>query len=177
MDYELFLQGPEVYIPVLLISLFITVTAYGAFPLICATARRKPVTRKKYRGLCYGINAAVMFFFIVMNGGAVSIGAYALWTGVFSSLGIKILKSRNVLIDLTNIEQQEEPERWTECKVCGYKEKDIFYECPQCGNYASPYKISQEKPAQCDQILFCRSCGEKLIENSRFCRKCGTKNE
>ena len=25
-----------------------------------------------------------------------------------------------------------------------------------------------------DKILFCRKCGEKLIENSRFCRKCGT---
>ena len=25
-----------------------------------------------------------------------------------------------------------------------------------------------------DQILFCRKCGKKLIDNSRFCRKCGT---
>lgn len=25
-----------------------------------------------------------------------------------------------------------------------------------------------------EHILFCRKCGEKLIENSRFCRKCGT---
>ena len=24
-----------------------------------------------------------------------------------------------------------------------------------------------------NKILFCRQCGEKLVENSRFCRKCG----
>ncbi len=26
-----------------------------------------------------------------------------------------------------------------------------------------------------NQILFCRKCGERLIDNSQFCRKCGTK--
>jgi len=25
-----------------------------------------------------------------------------------------------------------------------------------------------------EPILFCRKCGEKLIDNSQFCRKCGT---
>ena len=31
-----------------------------------------------------------------------------------------------------------------------------------------------ESPAAGDRILFCRKCGEKLIDNSKFCRKCGT---
>ena len=25
-----------------------------------------------------------------------------------------------------------------------------------------------------EQIMFCRKCGEKLIDSSKFCRKCGT---
>ena len=25
-----------------------------------------------------------------------------------------------------------------------------------------------------EKVLFCRKCGEKLIDNSQFCRKCGT---
>lgn len=39
MSYELFRQGPAAYIPVLLLSLIITVIAYGAFPFIFARVR------------------------------------------------------------------------------------------------------------------------------------------
>ena len=41
MSYEMFLQGPEVYIPIILISFVITVLAYGAFPLSILTQERK----------------------------------------------------------------------------------------------------------------------------------------
>ena len=107
-------------------------------------------------------------------GVALVVGVIMLLLGYFIwyRLNMKYFKKR--IIDITNDYLPDDLERWTECKVCGYKEKDIFYECPQCGNYASPYKISQEKPAQSNQVSFCHNCGEKLIENSRFCRKCGT---
>ena len=40
------------------------------------------------------------------------------------------------------------------------------------------YQRSEEPSAELsqttDKILFCRKCGEELIDNSRFCRKCGT---
>ena len=41
MSYELFQQGPGVYIPILLLSLVVTVFAYGAFPFILAKHKRK----------------------------------------------------------------------------------------------------------------------------------------
>lgn len=97
--YELFQQGPAVYIPVLLFSLVVTIVAYGAVPFIVAKTRKPPITKKKYRGLCYAINVAVMFLFIVINGEASSGGPYLLWTWVFSSWGAKILETRGILVN------------------------------------------------------------------------------
>ena len=146
MTYELFQQGAEVYVPILLLSLVITVFAYGAFPLIFAKTRNKPVTKKKYRRMCYGINAAVMFLFIVINGGASNGAPFLLWTWIFSNWGTKILDARGILVDGTYI-------------------PDVPNHLPELKN---------EPVADTDKIQFCRKCGERLIENSRFCRKCGT---
>ena len=62
--YELFQQGPMVYIPVLLISLVVTLLAYAALPIILAKTRKKIITKKKYNLLCYGINFLIMIVFI-----------------------------------------------------------------------------------------------------------------
>ena len=147
MSYELFQQGPEVYIPILLLSLVITVVAYGAFPLIFAKARKSPITKKKYRGLCYGINVAVMFMFIVINGEASSGGPYLLWTWIFSSWGTRILEDKGLLDDGTYIPSAPTP-----------------VQAPQ-----------QSKPiGEANKICFCRKCGERLIDRSKYCSKCGT---
>lgn len=147
MSYELFQQGPEVYIPILLLSLVITVVAYGAFPLIFAKARKSPITKKKYRGLCYGINVAVMFMFIVINGEASSGGPYLLWTWIFSSWGTRILEDKGLLDDGTYIPSAPTP-----------------VQAPQ-----------QSKPiVGANKICFCRKCGERLIDRSKYCSKCGT---
>lgn len=145
MTYELFQQGPAAYIPVLLLSLVITVVAYGAFPFIFAKVRKTPITKKKYRRLCYGINVAVMFMFIVINGEASSGGPYLLWTWIFSSWGTRILEDKGILDDGTYIPSAPAP-------------------MPQ-----------QSKPVvKVDKVCFCRKCGERMIDNSKFCRKCGT---
>lgn len=99
MNYELFQQGPAVYIPIILLSLVITVVAYGAFPFIFSKARNKSITKKKYRRLRYGINAAVMFLFIVINGEASSGGPYLLWTWIFSNWGTRILDRKGLISD------------------------------------------------------------------------------
>ena len=41
-------------------------------------------------------------------------------------------------------------------------------------NQATNNETNKEKDSSATPILYCRRCGEKLIENSRFCRKCGT---
>ncbi len=94
--YELFQLGPAVYMPVLLISLGITLLAYGIFPIVFAKVRKKTITKKKYTLLCYGVNFFVMFLFLVFNGKS-SGAPYILWTGVFLSIGLRTLKKRSVL--------------------------------------------------------------------------------
>ena len=97
MTYELFQQGPAVYIPAILLSLAITLLAYGAFPLVFVITRNKPITKKNYYTLCYCINAVVMVLFIIWSGDPTSGGPYLLWTWIFSSLGVKILKKQGLL--------------------------------------------------------------------------------
>ena len=97
MNYEMFLQEPEVFIPIILISLVITILAYGAFPFIFARTRKKTITKKQYNRWCYGINLLVMFAFCVINGVASSGGAYLLWSLIFTSAGLKTLQNRGVL--------------------------------------------------------------------------------
>ena len=73
---------------------------YGAFPIIFAKTRRNVITSKKYKRLCYWINAAVLIIFVCISlVTAPSGAAYLLWTSIFSSKGRKILEKRGLLID------------------------------------------------------------------------------
>ena len=113
MSYlELFQQDPAALILVFILSLVITLVAYGAFPLIFAKTCKKSITSRKYRILCFGINAIVMFLFIIANGRASSGGAYVLWTLVFSNRGVRTLEERGCLKEKTS---PNEPNPSAEC--------------------------------------------------------------
>lgn len=173
MSYELFQQGPGVYIPVLLISLAFTLLGYCAFPVIFAKTRDIPITKKKYRWLCYGVNLAVMVLFALFNGGQFHGAPYIFWTWIFSRYGIKVLGTRGVMQDSEYLE--DDPNRVTECLSCGYRNPDFFDACPECGELRKRYVyLNQEAPVEEPKICFCRKCGHKLIDDSRFCNKCGT---
>ena len=133
--FELFQESPVLFFLVIVISLIVTLFVYGAFPIIFAKTRKKPTSKKKYKGLCYGINFIGLVFFVALNG--VSNGApYILWTWIFSNCGVKTLTSKGLLSDLL--------------------------------------ESDEETPVIADKILFCRKCGTKLDNDSRYCRKCGT---
>ncbi len=95
MSYELFEQGPSAYIPVLLVSLLITLAVYCAFPLIFACIRKKPITSRKYRVICFCFNFLPCVAFFSM--GSSSAWPYILWTSIFSSVGVGMLERNNVL--------------------------------------------------------------------------------
>ncbi|HIX92282.1 MAG TPA: hypothetical protein H9681_05310 [Firmicutes bacterium] len=100
MSLELFEQGPAVYIPYFLISLLLTMVAYGAFPLLFALIRRSIISKRKYYVLCYCFNFLLMMLFIVISKEASSGFPYLLWTWVFTLSGTKILKRRDVFNDV-----------------------------------------------------------------------------
>ena len=163
MTYELFNQGPAAYIPIILVSLLITLVAYGAFPLVFARMRKKTITKKKYNLFCYCVNFLVMVLFVAVNGNSSSGAPYLLWIWVFSMSGIKTLKIRGVLEETQNK---------------NYK-NDVSTEVAEVANTtiskdsmiaAAEHPVSEEMP----RIRFCRKCGFELIDGSEFCSRCGT---
>ena len=170
--YELFQMGPMVYIPVLLISLIVTVVTYGLFPVLFAVFRKKSITKRKYTWICYGVNFVVMCVFLALNGSS-SGAPYLLWTWVFTRYGVKKIGLKGCVSHGDYLE--DDPNRITECLSCGYRNRDYFDTCPQCGKSRKRYVyLNEESSTGSDPTLICKNCGEKLAVDSSFCNKCGT---
>lgn len=139
--FELFQESPALFFIVIVISLVVTLLVYGAFPVIFSKTRKTPITKKKYKGLCYGINAIGLVFFVALNGA--SNGApYLLWTWIFSNYGIKTLTARGLLSDTAkNIEEVlESADKILFCRKCGTILDIDSRFCRKCGT-----EIKEEK--------------------------------
>ena len=101
---ELLQDRPGLFVLLLLISLVLTLFVYGAFPLIFAKKRKTPITKKKYKFLCFGINFIGMVFFIALNGAA-SGAPYVLWTLIFSNRGVKTLTDKGLLAETHTVQE------------------------------------------------------------------------
>ena len=141
--FELFQKNPTLFFLVLIISLVLTLLVYGAFPVIFAKVRKTPITKKKYKWLCYGINFIGIIIFVALDGGA-SGGPYILWTWIFSNYGVKTLEAKGILSDVTPIE--EETIEVVNNKVCF---------CRKCGTHLE------------DDSRFCRKCGTEIKEEQQ----------
>lgn len=163
MYYDLFLEGPEAFVPVILVSLLFTLVAYGAFPLIFARVQKKRIARRSYRWRCYGINFLVMCLFMAMGEREASIWPYVLWTWVFSAVGVKTLKKRGVLEDIPVVADRH---------LVEYAAQDLEKTVPAPDASPEPEEpsVEEEKP----RGKFCQKCGFELIEGSNFCSRCGS---
>ena len=135
MDYfELFQESPGLFFLAVAISLFLTLFIYGAFPIIFAKIRKTPITKKKYKRLCYGINFIGVIFFVALNG-ASSGAPYLLWTWVFSNYGTKSLDTKNLLIDLQDPTKKalNSPPKILFCRKCGAALDTASKFCRKCG--------------------------------------------
>lgn len=188
MTYETFQYGPEVYIPVLIVSLIITLIAYGTFPIVFAKTRKKSITKRKYKTLCYAVNFFVMVLFTISNGEPSSGAPYLLWTWVFSTSGINTLKNRKILKGSPNVDCKK-TETHEKNNTSSFIDSNEIY-----ANQIEPNEsirtitdISPKNSLANDSLdnqgnnnvqigcnNFCRKCGEKLLEDSKFCHKCGT---
>lgn len=92
--YELFQQGPAVYIPTILFSLLITLVVYCAVPLGICFMRKKPIKSSKYLLLSYGINFAISIIVFQSSG-----SAWLLWTAIFTEVGKRKLRKKCLIID------------------------------------------------------------------------------
>ena len=140
--FELFQESPGIFFLVLIISLIVTLFVYGAFPIIFAKARKTPITKKKYKRLCYGINFIGIILFVALDGGA-SGGPYILWTWIFSNYGVKTLEAKGLLSDATPDEENLNVDNG---KICF---------CRKCGTHLE------------DGSRFCRKCGTEIKEEQQ----------
>lgn len=92
---------------------------------------------------------------------------------VWYRLNIKYFEKR--INGITNDYLEDDPNRLTECKTCGYRSAEYFDACPNCGKYSKRYVYLNEANTHTAQFLYCRKCGEKLLDDSNFCNKCGTR--
>ena len=92
---------------------------------------------------------------------------------IWYRLNIKYFKKRIGVITSDYLE--DDPNRLTECKTCGYRSAEYFDACPNCGKYSKRYVYLNETNNHTAQVRYCRKCGEKLLDDSKFCSRCGTK--
>ncbi len=163
MTYELFKLGPAVYVPILIISLLITLAAYCAFPLIFASARKSPIANRRYRVYCYIFNFVVFILFTALNGEVANTGPYILWTLAFSAVGVKILDKRGrfAAVDEEAKDATVSPPAAEAAPLPSLDEL----------NPAKP--IIEESSVESDIYKYCPNCGFELLPNSRFCSACG----
>lgn len=173
MTYELFQQGPAAYIPYLLLSLLVTLVAYGAFPVIFARVRKKVITKKKYTALCYAVNFLAVLFFIVLNGEPSSGFPYLLWTSIFSSKGVKELKSRGVL-------EGSQPFDYTKTETFKVTTEKVEIEPAEVSTTDSSPSVVDEQPSENENGLIEKEEAEtayypkkKPLKKVRYCKFCG----
>ena len=164
-------EDQETFSLILIVSLLLTMLAYGIYPLLLARCRRKPITSKRYTLFCFLFNFLVMLIFVVLDG-ASSGAPYFLWTSVFSFLGKKILSGRNVLIDSDADENETEaptsdvadpaPAPVSNVELAHAKES-----APAPVPVASPSKPKKQK------AIFCKYCGQLIDQDTKKCTGCG----
>ncbi len=129
----------------LLISAIITVLVYMFVPLIIIISRKK--FRKK-----------TIKLIIIFNG----LGGFLLFTVIYALLGNESGASVWVAI------------LWSTIANFILKKTSCF-ETEEANTEDIDTSDETKKSVKENDILFCRKCGEKLIDGSQFCRKCGTR--
>lgn len=156
-------------IATLLLDLILTMVLYGAFPMFFALTRKKAIRDRKYKILCYVVNLLIKL--ALCRGSIFNYAPYALWTFVFSRLGITILGNRGV--PAVTQENAEATDAKTEVMV----DKIEGERASQVSVNMSPRKETpiNEALATAKETnnAVCPYCGFELFEGSAFCSHCG----
>ena len=115
----------------LILDLILTVFLYLLVPVIFCI-RKKPMTKKQIKKVVI-INGICVCLLCTIISRSVS-GAVFLWSWV-----AKKIMERVLLTDDERDELKEDPNRFYECKSCGYRNPDYYEICPKCGNRAKQF--------------------------------------
>ena len=172
--YDLYQQGPGALFGTLAVSLVLTLLLYGAIPMLVALLRSSPITKKKYKWICYGWNAALWILVAFIGGSASSAAPYLLWTSVFMAWGSKILKDKGLFQEVAKGEMGRQclPGQVTECMGCGYRGDFGNNGCPRCGGQRRRYVYPEPVDAN-GTVAYCPKCGAPLQAGQKHCIQCG----
>lgn len=156
----------------ILLSILITLVAYGTFPLIFAKIRKKAITTRAYLFTCFAFNFFIRLFFFIFNNSSAS-APYVIWTIVFSSLGKHILNSKYILVAnrnhiCPNCKSPLQPNRnnllW--CSSCGYVSQTIKQ--PNEIKSAGRHNAATEWKCSCGRVhpknVFSCVCGKNKTD-------------
>ena len=171
--FELFQESPLLFFIILLISLLLTLFVYGAFPVIFAKTRKKPITKKKYRILCYSINFIGVVFFVAINGAA-SGGPYLLWTWIFSKYGVKTLESKGLLSDSVSTEEISDPsEQASVSPSSNNAPTEINEELQFTDTYTPPFPSNGDERIYSDEVMLntCDTPSDEVVAQATTSKK------
>lgn len=164
MSLETFSNSSPAEIVIILIGgILLTMALYGSFPLLFAYNSKKSITKKKYKKLCYGVNAILMLICAVIDLDDNFTFPYIFWTSIFCEFGVKKLSARNLLEENAQIESNQPSIPANETIPPKKQEADIIP------------KVQVEPVYSSSASLYCRKCGTKLWEDSIYCDSCGVK--
>lgn len=163
MTLDIFMQGPSVYIPFLLISLVLTLIGYGTFPLLLANIQKKSITAKKYRTICFCFNFLVLLGFFVLGDTSPAL-PWILWSSVFSSFGVKILIQRGVLTDSVHSNRS---------RLTTSEANPAIDFINGTSSIASESSSTYNNIQNVSPQRYCKLCGGAIARSSRTCQKCG----
>lgn len=153
-------------------GLLLTAFIYMAFPLAKLYVNGGRFTKNKAHkiALWNSITLGIVFYIITVatsNDGTIWNSGPAL---IYYWINRSILTDKNTTKQTLNKEKTEKPpnRKDTAFKIPDDVEMDL---CK-----ASFSEIESQTSDTSSSISYCRKCGAKLLEDSRFCHKCGTES-
>lgn len=160
---------------ILFLDLCITAFAYLFVPTIFCI-RNKPLSHAKIRTIVIINGVCIWLLFTIIKSLLNSPGTSAavfLWSFIADLIMTKRLAPE---------EDTSEPPHETANPDLQLEEPQPEEVAPEILPAESPQAVfptpvmaepTENKPSEPAKILFCKKCGDKLIENSKFCKKCG----
>ena len=146
MDYSTFSENQSLYFANVILSIFVTLLAYGAGPLLFVVFRRKPILKKRFRLFCIFYTLIVSISFMAlrsMSGDNVGTFAPALiWGFVFYRIGSRILRSKGAILTEENTQKE------AGCAVAKQEPTPIVEV------YRSNFKLPQDREKQAGRNYF-----------------------
>ena len=126
--------------------------AMMAIPFLCRIIKKKKLPNKGGKILCV-LNSVILFlvpiilFNYTLIGGIGAIFFYFINKWIF-------VEGPSVHNNNDSYYLEDDPNRITQCKSCGYQNNDYFDACPKCGKYAKQY-IYLNDPSRSGRISYC----------------------